>query len=70
MTGNIFNSNELIDSKTDGPSVALKETNDENIFQDVEYEIRTEEAVAMANELKMANSSLTRMAKELSEKNL
>jgi len=70
MTGNIFNSNELIDSKTDGPSVALKETNDENNFQDVEYEIRTEEAVAMANELKMANSSLTRMAKELNEKNL
>lgn len=60
ITGNIFNSDKLIDSKTD----------DENNFLNVEYEIRTEEAVAMANELKMANNSLTRMAKELNEKNL
>jgi len=70
MTGNIFNSDELIDSKTDIPSVALEEANDENNFQNIEYEIRTEEAVAMANELKMANNSLTKMAKELNKKNL
>ncbi|MBT6561688.1 MAG: HAMP domain-containing histidine kinase, partial [Candidatus Scalindua sp.] len=69
MTGNIFNSDELIETKIDSSSVALKETNDKNDFQNVEYEIRTEEAVAMANELKMANNSLTKMAKELNEKN-
>ena len=70
MTGNIFNSDELIETKIDSSSVALKETNDKNDFQNVEYEIRTEEAVAMANELKMANNSLTKMAKELNEKNI
>ena len=69
MTGNIFNSDELIETKRNSPSVALKETNNKNDFQNVEYEIRTEEAVAMANELKMANNSLTKMAKELNEKN-
>ena len=69
MTGNIFNSDELIETKRNSPSVALKETNNKNDFQKVEYEIRTEEAVAMANELKMANNSLTKMAKELNEKN-
>ena len=70
MTGNIFNSNELIETKIDSPSVVLEEASDKNKFLNLEYEIRTEEAVAMANELKMANNSLTKMAKELSEKNL
>jgi signal transduction histidine kinase len=70
MIGSIFNSNELIDSKIERPSAALRETYDKNNFQNIEYEIRTEEAVAMANELKMANISLTKMAEELNKKNI
>jgi signal transduction histidine kinase len=70
MTGNIFNAEKLIDSKINRPSVNLRETNDKLNFQKVEYEIRNEEAMAMANELKKANNSLSKMAEELKEKNV
>ncbi len=65
MTGSIFNIEKLDNSSVNKPLGIIKKTQDESILQKIEFDIRSEETKAVADEVRRANDALIETAEDL-----